>query len=406
MRGTKPKNVRENNLKLLIDLYRNHQSLSISQIAKIAHLSRTTVVKINEFLLEANLILPLGKGSSTDEGGKKPKIYTFNARYGYVLCFHIRYETISARLFDMSLETIHKEEIPIQKNAPLDEIIPLIGNSYKEFCALKGAKKPLAIMIAVHGTVDREQGICFHSTYFPSWKTNAPLKALISGEIGDDVPVHVDNWINYKVYAEKETGIARDLSSFVLINAGYHGVTSGVFFGQKPYIGEHFLAGEVGHIIVNPQADYLCQCGGRGCLESMLDHKHLVKTALNRKDHFPESVLFKNEKSPTLDTIIDGFLENDPLCEELIDEVIHWLALGLSSVSLLIDPQAIIIEGEYARGGEKFREKLMSKLSTISMVRLKNRSPVLLNQAQGKAALVGAATYAIKNCLKDARNAL
>ena len=44
--------------------------------------------------------------------------------------------------------------------------------------------------------------------------------------------------------------------------------------------GVHYLAGEIGHMVINPLGRDICNCGSRGCFEAMLYEKRLLKKVL------------------------------------------------------------------------------------------------------------------------------
>lgn len=405
-RGSKPRNVRDNNTKLLLNLYRYTPLLSVTKIAQTTHLSRTTVNKINDSLLQKNIIIPQGKGDSTDEGGKKPQIYSLHADYGYVMCFHIKYEKIFLRLFNLRLETIYMEDETILRDAPLETVLPRLHLMFNNSLNEAGSRPLMAVVMAVHGNVDREKGTLFHSTYFPSWGLNIPLVDLFKDMTDINVPVYLDNWINFKTHAAKEMGVSKELSSFVLIDAGYHGVVAGIFHNDKPYDGEHNLAGEVGHMVIDPNDTEVCQCGGRGCLERLILTSRVEADAVRLRNEFPDSTIFKSSDKPDLDQIIEGFINRDPLSRHLLTKVAHWLAIGLSNINLLIDPQLIILEGEYAKAGPDFLNLIKEKFYKVSMVRNTNRAEIILNEAHSSATLLGAASFAIGKHLEEIANSL
>jgi len=393
--SAKPKNVRKNNFILLLNLYRQNPSLSVTKIAQIASLSRTTVNKINESLIEKKLIIPLGKGESTDVGGKKPNIYTLNSSYGYVLCFLIAIRRLEVKIYDMQMREIYKSKEEITFNAPFDSIIQRVKKHWDSFFNDPGIKTPLAVVGAFPGNVDSIEGRILHATHFQSWKSDISLTDNIRKILNTDVPVFVDNWINFNTYAKKHNGEAENNSNFLLINTGYHGVTAGIVINGKIYEGQHFLAGEVGHMIIKYDDDVICQCGGTGCLESLLNIHRLEQKAASMQNAYPDSELFKHSDSPSLTTIIEGYRNRDPLGVILIEEIAQWLAIALSNICLLIDPQLILIEGEYNSAGPEYFSLIQEKYTKVSMPRLANRTKLVMKSTMPEATLLGGAAFAI-----------
>ena len=79
--GNKPKNIKSNNQKIVLSLLRSSDALSLSEIAAQVNLSKTTITKIVNALMEKGLVHSIGKGSSTEEGGKRPELFAFCADY-------------------------------------------------------------------------------------------------------------------------------------------------------------------------------------------------------------------------------------------------------------------------------------------------------------------------------------
>ena len=87
--GAKPQSLKYKNQKLVLKLFRENNNLSITEAAKKIKLSKTTVIKIFEHLIQNNLIIFKGKGVSGNKGGKKPDLYELNRLYGYTISVHI-----------------------------------------------------------------------------------------------------------------------------------------------------------------------------------------------------------------------------------------------------------------------------------------------------------------------------
>ena len=83
---------------------------------------------------------------------------------------------------------------------------------------------------------------------------------------GVDVPFLVDTDANMAAYGEWAHGAGRGVSSLVLLTIGT-GIGGGLILDGKLWQGSCGYAGEIGHIVVNPEGER-CACGIRGCLEA------------------------------------------------------------------------------------------------------------------------------------------
>ncbi|MFA6784199.1 MAG: ROK family transcriptional regulator [Sphaerochaeta sp.] len=386
----KPKNIRENNAKLLLSLYTKSKSLSVSQLTKRLQLSKTTLFKINDQLVASSLVLPEGKGSASLVGGKRPELYALNKDYGYVLCYHIQYQSIQVQLMNMRLETVVSLQVPIETDLDIHSVCMKMKELHEQVRIEQPLIHLLGVVVSVHALVDAKNGICLHATRFPSWGLNIPLASLISTTLQVDVEVFVDSWIQYKTldisaFIEQEYHTNR----FLLIDAGKYGVVAGI---PSHLEGEPLYAGEVGHMIVNPYDEGVCRCGGRGCLESMLDYDRILQRARSLQKEYPDSLLFTAD---TLDMqhIFSSFQADDPLSVLLMEEVAHWLSIALSNINLMFFSHLVVFEGDFCSAGPKWEQMLREKTDNISMVRMKNKLKLVFHATSEDEILHGSALW-------------
>ena len=61
---------------------------------------------------------------------------------------------------------------------------------------------------------------------------------------------------------------AAEAENLLLVRVG-GGVGAGLVIGGELFVGDHFAAGEIGHVVVDDEGA-LCKCGRRGCLEAVV----------------------------------------------------------------------------------------------------------------------------------------
>ncbi len=401
--GRKPRNIRRGNRKLIIQQYRDSPDLSVTELAGRIKLSRTTVMKINDSLLQDGIIEEAGKRASTEEGGKKPAVYRLNSNRRYILTFHIRYESICFHLFNLAMESLYTEIVEIEKDSPFPAVLKQLWGLYSR----AGEKVPdlkeklLSIMLAVHGTVDSQRGMCLHSTYFPSWGSDLPIAEKLKEALNFSGTVYADNWIRFKAYAAiQEPGVPEG-TNLILIDAGEHGLTSGVIIKGEPYRGHHSFSGEIGHMILDLEDREYCGCGARGCFESLIKPERLIRDAQALKDRRPESALFRNTESESLDLkrILRCADEGDSLACSLMDKRILRFAQGLANVCVVFDPDIILLEGDYASGSSYFRKRVKESFQTMTLPRLEKDVEIKFSETPSISprTLQGAAAYAFNS---------
>ena len=96
-----------------------------------------------------------------------------------------------------------------------------------------------------------------------------------------DIPVMVDNDANLGALAEAAFGAGRDAGDLIYLKVS-SGIGAGLILNGRLYRGSAGLAGELGHVLVNPDG-IVCRCGNRGCLETVAATGALVD--LLRRSH-------------------------------------------------------------------------------------------------------------------------
>ncbi len=157
----------------------------------------------------------------------------------------------------------------------------------------------------------------------------------------------------------------------------YTGVGSAVLHNGLPSKGSHGLAGEIGHISIDPNGE-LCRCKNRGCLEN-----YCSTTALER--YYSE--ITNTGKKLSTEEILELVNNNDEAACKALDKVCSYLAIGIISISRMIDPDVVVVSDKLAIAHEFLRDKLEKYVfETVSKDDLK----VVVRPYDNKAMLKGA----------------
>ena len=127
----------------------------------------------------------------------------------------------------------------------------------------RGLGSPRAIGVAVPGPLNVFTGTVMQAPHVASWR-GYPLRDKLENLIGRKIVL--DNDANAWALGEYWRGAARGRRDVVLLTLGT-GVGGGIIVGGKLVHGRSGMAGELGHVTVNPDGPR-CDCGSHGCLES------------------------------------------------------------------------------------------------------------------------------------------
>ncbi len=206
--------LKSDNRKAVLDFLRSGKESTIADIEDETRISKTTLKKILEYFIKADLVSYAGKGNSTDEGGKKPDLFILNRKYGYVISICITMHDIFSAITDMSNQIVRTDSVQIKKNEPLDKIINHISSITKRYIHLseEDNERLLGLAIGFPGIADAGRGIGLLAPNYPSWGINIPIKEQLLEILNIDCPIYLENVNRFQAIAEKEIGIAKGLS--------------------------------------------------------------------------------------------------------------------------------------------------------------------------------------------------
>ena len=396
----KQKTLKQTNRKVILNILRDSGEISIADLSKEVNLSKPTLMTIINYYLKNGLVINTGKGDSTEEGGKKPNIYKFNEDGGYAIGMIISANKLTAVITNLKSKILYKTSVPLKTNEGFDSVLKKIIDSYNYLTKNPEINKEriTGLAIGAYGITNFAEGKVIFSPHFPSWGRDLMLKEKIIELIPENIPVMVDNHSRFQVFAEKILGLAKDKNNIVAIQAG-KGLVAGVIIENEIKRGNHSLIGEIGHMIVDPEAREICACGGKGCFEVMVSINRLLRMAKEKYKEYPDSTIFKENNPDAIDIydIFDASNKGDKLALNLMDDAINWFGIGISNIILMYDPQIVIIQGIFTEAGEYFFENLREKINKISLFSIKRETEIKYSELGDIAGVLGAASYVLLN---------
>ncbi len=204
-----------------------------------------------------------------------------------------------------------------------------------------------AVGVGIAGLVQWPEGVFAWGPHVDG--TDVPLKALLEEELG--VPVAVDNDANVAAFGERVAGAARGFNDFLLVTLGT-GIGGAIVIDGSVFRGESF-AGEWGHIRHDP-GGLLCDCGKRGCWETVASGPALVRLAREVMSLNPEGSLAGRfgSRAITGEDVTAAADAGDEVARGLVAEVGSELGRGLANLIAIFDPELVIVGGGLGSVGE------------------------------------------------------
>ncbi len=229
------------------------------------------------------------------------------------------------------------------------------------------------------------------------WKgIDIPLGKMFEERLG--IPVILTNDANAAAVGETIYGCAKGMKNFIMITLGT-GIGSGIIIDGKLLHGTHGVAGELGHVVINPNGR-LCACGRKGCLEAYCSATGIANTAKERVKNTDEPSLLRNIKVDEITSkdIYEAAVKGDAMAIDIFRETGTILGRALANFALFSDPEAIILFGGLAKSGDfimKYTQQAME--STMLELYKGNIKLMLSSLSDSNAAVLGASAMAWNN---------
>lgn len=190
-------------------------------------------------------------------------------------------------------------------------------------------------------------GYIENATNLP-WKGSVPLAVMLRERIG--LAVGMANDAHVSALGEYTFGSAHGMTNFIVISLGV-GIGSCFFSRGSEHVGHRGFSGEFGHTCVEDHGR-LCGCGHRGCLETYVGAKGIVKTAVEVMTSSDQASLMRNLEKLSPRTIAECCDKGDELAIEVYRQTGYKLGIGMANYASIVDPEAIILTGGISHAGK------------------------------------------------------
>jgi glucokinase len=226
----------------------------------------------------------------------------------------------------------------------------LLGQLASAAGSLDPGRESVAIGIGLPGIVEREAGRVRGAPAVPVLN-GLPVAEPLRVRCG--VPVTLENDANAAALAEAWLGAGRGAQSLLLVTLGT-GIGGGLVLGGRVWTGRSGYAGEVGHIQVDPQG-IPCECGSRGCLETIAGApgwRRQAEARLAVRDSRLRGVELEPKR------IVEAAQAGDAVAIEVVDAAAQAIGTGVAAALDLLNLERVVIGGGVAAAGPFLLERI------------------------------------------------
>ncbi|MCX6012083.1 MAG: ROK family protein [Chloroflexi bacterium] len=269
----------------------------------------------------------------------------------YIIAVDIGGTRFRVALADSEGTVIKRVSAATETKAGWQKSMDIINQVIRKLINETGWENIKGIGAAVAGVMDTKSGVLKISPNIPGW-TNIPIKKAWENEFG--ISVYVCNDASLAALGEYKFGAGKNYQNFVYVTVST-GIGGGIILDGKLFTGTDGFAGEIGHMVVEPEGP-LCGCGGRGCLEALASGTAIARLAGEQLRSGKKTILKQMTEGKideiTAEMVARAAVLKDEVAIEIMQSAGSYLGIGLANLIMLLDPEAIIIGGGVAQAGE------------------------------------------------------
>ena len=345
-KATQQQTKAHNDSLVLSTIYNQAQAISRAAVARRTSLSRTSVGEAVAELLERGLVEEIGLGRP--RLGKPPILLQVKPDARSLIGVDLSGEEFRGAVVNLRGEVRHAVQLSRDGRsggAAVELVYELVDR-----LAAKAEAPLLGLGVGAPGLIDLRRGSPVNWAVNLDW-LDLPLRDLLEVRYG--IPVHVLNDCKAAAMGEFFFGTHHGTGNLVVIKSEV-GLGAGVVLEGRVVHGDHFGAGEIGHLVLT-DAGRECRCGSTGCLETIASATAILRSVREAALADPASQLHATaarEMPMDMSAVLEAYLAGDSAARRVVEEAGRALGLGIATLVATLNVQDIVIAGLVTRLGE------------------------------------------------------
>jgi glucokinase len=290
----------------------------------------------------------------------------------------------------------HSTRIPTQAERGGAQVLSNIMKVIDSLIRLEGSKQHIiGIGIGTPGFVSLD-GVISAAENLPGWKGTQIYKP-VRERFGLNVVAAND--VTVMALAEAKYGAGRGVANLVCYALGT-GIGGGIVIDHKLYAGTHGMAGELGHIPVEP-GGLPCNCGQTGCVEryaSATGIVNMAKAMAAQAGGAEASAFVKivraNPESITSKMVYDFVAKGDAAACAVHERACEMLARAVGMAINTLSPDRVVLGGGVMMAGRIIIDTVKKYLPRYTMKEMLEKCDLAAAELGEDAGAVGAAAMA------------
>ena len=315
--------------------------MSRAQVAVRTGMNIMTVGRIVENMISRG-ILQERETEAICQVGRPPRLLSL--RQDRLLCasLFMARDKLHLGLVNLTGQVTAYRDLPVPEGDFVPgRVLPWMTDCLEQFLReQRGQDLCRTVGVVVPGILDMGRGEVVFSANF-QWE-GVPLLEHLRRRLPDWTFI-LENDVKAVAVAEHQFGAAKGFRNIVVLNIG-DGVGAAVILDDEIYRGRDNMAGEIGHIILNP-AGKICECGKAGCLQTYLSQRTLLAEA---RGVYPQAA--------TLAQLFALYRQGETFARAMMNQVGEYVAIAVNLLANTYAPDVVLLCGSMVRQGTVLQE--------------------------------------------------
>ncbi|NOY75672.1 MAG: ROK family protein [Kiritimatiellaeota bacterium] len=249
------------------------------------------------------------------------------------------------------------------KDSSPDDMLPAIVLAARELLESEGltSNNVAAAGIGAPSPIDIPNGLITRPHNLRQW-VDVPIRDFIARELGAET--FFENDANAGALAEWMFGAGGHVDNMIYLTMST-GIGGGVIADGRLLHGASFLAGEVGHMSLDPGGP-LCECGMKGCYEAFCGGRAVAKRMrgylADKPDHRIVELAGGDLDKVDMPALRAAVGEGDAYALALWDEFCLRNAQAMGALINIFNPERVVLGTIALASGDMFLDPLKKRL--------------------------------------------
>ncbi|MBE0450277.1 MAG: ROK family transcriptional regulator [Clostridia bacterium] len=389
-KGLNSNEVKKRNRSKILRILRNGIEISRKDLSDQMGLTKAGISTIVSEMIEEGVIIETG---SQENGGLGRNRVTLeiNKNFGYVLGLSFTETHLTLLISNVLGQTIdlYTQDYSQLETVETESLLTLVIDK--------------SLYLLWNNNIDKSSVLGFGIGYIGGLKNIDVKKIEIEIKKRLNIEVFSDNNVKALAMSQMDFTPQDKSDNFLFVKYG-PGLGMAIVQNGSIINGFDKRAGEIGHTIIAPHLETSCRCGRKGCLESLISEKGIIKDLEEQGDSYLSLILDKSRSIIDYQQVNSLLEKEDPITLSIFQPRYEHFSKSLANSIILFNPEYVCVYGSIFNQSKIFSmisDSVDDYLGTNTNVKVILSNLDLNNSALGSVALALRYTFYNNGAFKE-----